>query len=174
MADYVINCVICDRETLENWLIDDSRQTNHWDQTNISFRRFSSASSADEYWGSSESPISYSYSTSYVQMEDGMFEIKFWTKRKETIGAVRNLLEVSHGTVWYAVDESLYALHCFYWDNGIKEKEKVLEDNPDEWIDEIEKTDPEYEERFEEPDHWIWQYVAISPEPWVECPELRV
>lgn len=78
---------------------------------------------------------------------------------------------MNYGLKEYAIEENCVFLSCFYWNDGVREKVKYYYDNANLWEDEREQEDPDYWDRFEDPDYWIWEYVDISPEPWVEWPD---
>lgn len=171
MANYVYHRVICDGNTLQRWLLDDAPFGEKWKKQSLSFNRLFNLSTVEEYTEKVGLAISYGLSTSVVKTGDDQYVLKFVTRWAYPIEAIKKLLEVSHETVWQAIEENCVFLSCFYWHDGVREKVKYYYDNANLWEDEREHEDPGYWDRFEDPDYWIWEYVDISREPWVEWPD---
>lgn len=164
MSNYVWNKVVCPKNILDKYFIDpdpfgDGIPLEH---PYISFNKLFDVKSLNEYSDKIGVHISYGYSFSWDEQEDGLYEIKFCTRWQYPIKAIIRTVELSHDTVWYAVEENHIYVSKFYWDSGVKEDVLFIEDDFDKWLDK----NMDYYFSLEDPDDGVWHFLSCAAEQW--------
>ena len=171
MSNYVYNRIVCDLSALRTWLLDDDPFGKGPEKIpKISFNKLFDVRTVDEYCEKVGVAISYGFGTEWTHLQDDRVEVKFVTRWCYPIEAIVKLISLSHETLWYAIEENCCCESCFYWDGDVREKVRDINDGAHEWYEEHENKDPDYWDRFEEPDNYIWEYCSQAKEPWVEWP----
>ena len=164
MANYVYNRVICSKEVLEQYFIDPDPFGDGipLDHPYISFNRLFGVKHLGEYHDKYGVYIYYGNSFSYSELADGSYEIKFCTRWEYPIRAILRVLELSHDTQWFALEENHVYVSRFYWAGEIKEDVMVIADEFDHWLDE----NMEFDDSLEDPDDGVWYFLPTAKGTW--------
>lgn len=177
MANYVWNRVICSENTLDKYLIDSypTGEGRKNDPPYISFNRISGVSSLKEYGENYGVYISYGTGFSQTKRTDELVEVKFCTRWEYPIRAILKLLELTHDTVWYAVEENHSYVSKFIWQGEICEYVAPLGDEyfawemaNDEFISSIEDSN--------DADDGAWYYLErknLNWQIWKSCDNFK-
>ena len=165
MSNYVWHRVICRKDMVERYFIDtdpfgDGRPL---ERPYLSFNRLFGVKDLGEYSEKYGVHISYGYSFSWEELPDGLCEVKFVTRWEYPIRAIVRLLELSHDSVWFAVEENHIYISKFYWSNGVKEDVMYIAEEYDEWLG-------EHEDLFEslvDPDEEVWHFLPTATGTWL-------
>ena len=165
MANYVWSKVICSKNVLNEYFIDrfPFGKEKALDDPYISFNKLFEIPSLEEYRKKVGVYIYYGFSFSWVERDDGLYEIKFSTRWEYPIQAILRTLELSHEVEWYVVEENHIYVSKFYWSNGVKESITLIEDDAYyKWLQENE----EFEESLEDHDDPVWYYLETRERNW--------
>lgn len=162
MANYVYNKIICTKEVLNKYFLDDEpfEENKKVDEPYITFNKLFNTKLDEKYSEQYGECIYYGDGFEYNDLEDGNVEIFFNTRWRYPIKAIERALKLcKNNIIWYAVEENLIYVSKFYWDNEIIEETLYLEDSA-----EFEK----FNEDNSEPasDFWIWEYKPEEKEGW--------
>ncbi|AND79108.1 hypothetical protein [Streptococcus pantholopis] len=165
MANYVYQKIICSKKFLDSYLIDyyPISQNDRIVPPYISFNRLVGVSDLSEYREKFGEHIYYGDSFTYSECENGLFEVKFTTKRDYPIAAIRRAIEVEHSVEWFAVEDNCIYVSHFYWSDGIKESIHTLGSAFGSWY----SKQYELEESLEDSDHLIWYYLNEHKCSWI-------
>lgn len=136
------------------------------EQPYISFNKLFGVKSLNEYYDKYGIHISYGWGCSWEMQPDGLCEIKFCTRWQYPIRAIIRTLELSHDTVWFAVEENHIYVSKFYWNNGVKEDVLFIENEFDQWLDD----NMDFDDSLEDPDDGVWHYLPTAKEKWENWP----
>ena len=164
MANYVVNRVICRKETLDRYFLDcdpfgDGKAIP---RPYITFNRLFDAKSLDEYSEKYGVTIAYNWSFLWNELSNGLYEIKFCTRWEYPIRAILRTLEVSHVTVWFACEENHIYVSKFYWSGGVKEDVLHIENDYYEW----EEKNPLLFDTLEDGDDDVWYFLQGYKGTW--------
>jgi hypothetical protein len=164
MSNYVWHKVVCQKEILEKYFIDTDPFGDGTlvEPPYVSFNQLFGVRSLNEYSDKYGVYISYGYSFSWNLQSDGLCEIKFCTRWEYPIRAIIRTLELSHNTVWFAVEENHVYVSKFYWSDGIKEDVILLGEEFDRWLD----VNMAFDDSLEDPDDGVWYYLPTSTGTW--------
>lgn len=164
MSNYVWHKVICRKQVLNQYFIDPDPfgDGTPLKQPYISFNRLFGVKSLNEYSEKYGVHISYSFSFSWEEQPDGLYEIKFCTRWEYPIRAILRALELAHDTIWFAVEENHIYASKFYWADGVKEDVLFIENGFDQWLDE----NDEFDNSPKDPDDGVWYYLPTATGTW--------
>ncbi|MDO4773219.1 MAG: hypothetical protein Q4A72_06650 [Bacillota bacterium] len=165
MANYVYHKVICSKETLEQYFIDEdpSGESVVLEQPYLSFHKLFGVKGFGEYEEKVAcTRIDYAFGFGYYEREDGLYEMKFRSRWFYPIKAIMKALELSHDLVWYAVEENHIYISKFYWDGGVKEDVLYIEYEYDSWSGE----NPDFFEGLEDWDGDVWYFLPTVKQEW--------
>lgn len=164
MSNYVWNKILCDKATLDSYLIDYDPfgDGNLLVAPYITFNRMFGVESLDKYLKDIGTNISYGEGFSYKRQDDNKYEVMFCTKWKYPIEAIKKLLMLSHNVEWYAVEENCIYVSKFYWENGVREDVMVIEEGYHEWAN----MHMDFCDSLEDPDCAVWHYLQSSKDRW--------
>lgn len=162
MANYVYNRIICTKEVLDKYFLDDEpfEENKKVDEPYITFNKLFNTKLDEKYSELYGECINYGDGFEYHHLEDDNVEIIFNTRWRYPIKAIERALGLcKNNIVWYAVEENLIYVSKFYWDNEIIEETLYLENRAD-----FEK----FNEDNSKPtsDFWIWEYKPEEKEGW--------
>lgn len=168
MSNYVWHKVLCRKEVLERYFIDVDPLGDGTpvEQPYLSFNKLFGVKSLNEYSDNYGVHIYYGYGCSWEMKPDGFCEAKFCTRWEYPIRAIIRTIELSHDTVWLAVEENRIYVSKFYWSDGVKEDVLNIEDGFDEWLDK----NMEYDDSLEDPDDGVWHYLPTANGNWRNWP----
>lgn len=164
MANYVYNRIICSKEILNKYFLDDNPFGDGDEKFKIhpyiTFNKLFDTKLDENYFETYGECICYEDGFKYNNLEDDNVEILFNTRWKYPIKAIERALELcKNGIVWYVVEENLIYVSKFYWDNAIIEDTLYLEDIVD--FEKFNAKNSEPESNF-----WIWKYDFENQEGW--------
>lgn len=162
MANIVYNKVVCTREILDKYFLDDEpfEKGVKLNEPYIAFNKLFNTKLNDKYSELYGESIYYGDGFEYNELGNGKIEILFNTRGRYPIKAIEKALELcKNDIIWYAVEENLIYVSKFYWDNEIKEDTLFLENNNSFNI---------FNESIIEPksNFWIWEYPIEEQEVW--------
>ncbi len=165
MANYVNNRVVCTKEVLNTYFIDYSpiSPDKVLEEPYISFNKLFGIQSLGEpeYREQYGEHIYYGNGFSWKKQDNGLYEIKFTTRWQYPIQAILRAVELSHDTVWYAVEENDIYVSKFHWHDGVQE-DVVLIDEDSYWTWREGRED--FDDTLDDDDDMIWYYLeAIMP-----------
>lgn len=156
MANYVYNKMICSKEVLKKYFLDDNpfgdKDEKFKINPYITFNKLFNTKLDENYTKKYGECICYEDGFEYNNLENDYVEILFNTRWKYPIKAIKKALELcKKDIVWYVVEENLIYVSKFYWNNEIIEDTLYLEDKAD-----FQK----FNEKRLEPNSnfWIWEY----------------
>lgn len=168
MSNYVWNKVICRRDVLEQYFIDPDPFGDGQlvDPPYISFNRLFGVKSLKEYSESYGIYISYGNDFLWEERPDGLVDIKFTTRWQYPIRAILKVLELTHDTVWCAVEENHSYASKFLWQDGPKEFICALGDAYFDWDD----AHPEFLQSLPDADDSAWYFLQEAEPAWQSWP----
>lgn len=171
MANYVYNKIICTKEILSKYFLDDKpfEESKKLTKPYITFNKLFNTKIDENYSETYGEYIYYGEGFEYNELEDGNVEILFNTRWRYPIKAIEKALELcKNDIIWYAIEENLIYISKFYWNNKVVEETLYLENRID-----FEK----FNKENENPDtnFWIWNYNPESKEGWKiwECSDFN-
>lgn len=175
MANYVLNKIICTKEILRKYFVDNHPidDKDLLKEPYISFNKLFGVKSLNKYNERYGESIYYGFGFSYEKNKEGLIEIKFLTKYLYPICAIVKAVEMfKEELTWYSCEENKIYLSNFFWyKNRIKENTLYLEKTEyEEWVNNNE----DYIEKIEYPDDEIWHYRFENRTDWEiwECDNL--
>lgn len=162
MANYVYNRVVCTKEILNKYFLDDEpfEEGVKLNEPYITFNKLFNTKLDENYSGLYGESIYYGDGFKYNELENGNIEILFNTRWRYPIKAIEKALELcKNDIIWYAVEENLIYVSKFYWDNEIREETLYLEDRDN--FNEFNENNPEPQSNF-----WIWEYPVEKQDGW--------
>ena len=169
MANYVYQQVVCSKDFLEKYFIDDYPidKEKRIEPPYISFNKIMGVSDISEYCEKFGECIYYGYGFSYIEQTDGRYLVKFATKREYPIAAIRQAITIDSTIEWYAVEENCIYISKFYWNDGVKEAIAILLDDFFTWV----KRHDELDDSLSDEDHITWYYIQDHTISWLPCSE---
>ena len=164
MANYVWHRVVCRKEVLDRYFMDPDpfRDGAPVEQPCISFNKLFGVESLEEYSERYGVYVAYGYGCSWSARSDGRCEIKFRTRWEYPIRAILRALELSHDTVWYAVEENFISVSKFCWSDGVKEDVLFIEDGFSDWL----RANEDFDASLEDWDDGVWYYLPTATGTW--------
>lgn len=164
MSNYVWNYVICCKEAAEKYFIDDTSfgEDDLPQKPYITFNKLFGIKTLDNYEKKIGITISYGWGFSYNKLKNGMYELKFTTRREYPIKPILKTIELFHDINWYTVEENHIYTSKFYWLNGIKENVMYISDEFYEWVWE----NIDFNDALEDYDDGAWYFMPRSREKW--------
>ena len=162
MANYVYNKIICTKEVLNKYFLDDEpfEENKKVDELYITFNKLFNIKLDEKYSELYGECIYYGDEFEYNDLEDGNVEIFFNTRWRYPIKAIVKALELcKNDIIWYAVQENLIYVSKFYWNDEIIEETLYLEDKDDfgEFIEDSLDVDSDF---------WVWKYKFEDKNDW--------
>ena len=165
MSNYVWNKVICDKETLEKYFIDNNPFGDEIiEKPYITFNKIFGMGSLQDYREKVGTTIDYGYNFSYYPIDGDKYAILFCTRWNYPIQAIKKLLKLSNKTEWYLVEENYVYISKFCWENGVKEKVMWIRDSYDHWF----ISNEELYLDIKDPDSDVWYYLQAADEEWLD------
>lgn len=165
MSNYVWNKVICDKETLEKYFIDNNPFGDEIiEKPYITFNKIFGMGSLQDYREKVGKTIDYGYGFSYYPIDSDNYAILFCTRWNYPIQAIKKLLQLSNKTEWYLVEENYVYISKFCWENGVKEKVMWIRDGYDDWF----ISNEELYLDIKDPDSDVWYYLQAADETWLD------
>lgn len=162
MANYIYNKIICTRDILNKYFLDDVPFTENkkLDEPYITFNKLFGNKIDERYGKNYGEDIYYGDGFEYNNLDNEMVEIKFNTRWRYPIKAIIKALELCKNNItWYAAEENLIYISKFYWNNEIIEETLYLEDKVD-----FEKF--VVNNSSDESEYWIWDYKLEEKDDW--------
>lgn len=157
MANYVYHKVVCSKEFLERYLIDEYPlgSDKKISPPYISFNKLFGMTDLIDYGKKFGEYIYYGCGFSYAPREDGRFEVKFATTRDYPMPAIHRAIELDHLVEWFAVEESYESVSHFIWSTGVQELIHPLGEEFDKYYEE----EADFDESLDDADNLVWYYL---------------
>ena len=166
MSNYVWHKVICRKEILDQYFID---QDPFGDGTKlqepyITFNKLFGVHSLNEYSEKYGVHIYYGFGVSWEIQPSGLCTIKFCTRWEYPIKAIVQAITLENDIVWFAVEENCIYVSKFYWSEleGVQEDVLFIEDGYDKWLD----VNWNFEDSLQDPDYGVWYYLQTVSNDW--------
>ena len=123
MANYVYNKIICSKEVLNKYFLDDNpfgdKDEKFKINPYITFNKLFNIKLDENYTKKYGESICYEDGFEYNNLENDYVEILFNTRWKYPIKAIKKSLELCKKDItWYVIEENLIYISKFYWFSG--------------------------------------------------------